>query len=130
MMGDPLSLWIATLVATKAAEGFGTHLGGDTASALERLIAAVRGRLRGNARAEGALARVEEQPRERDRIVALAELLDEQLSGDRQFQGEIAELARLVGADEGLARILVQITGNAQVGKVVNIDEVHGDAIF
>jgi hypothetical protein len=129
-MGDPLSMWMATLVASKAAEGFGAHLGGDTASALERLVASVRGRLRGNARAEGALARVEEQPRERGRIVALAELLDELLGGDRQFQDEMAELVRLVRADEGLARILVQITGNAQVGKVVNIDEVHGDVIF
>jgi|SRR5580658_350719 hypothetical protein len=129
-MIDPFAAGVAALIAAKAVAGFGEQLGNDTASSLERLIASVRRRFRGDAHAEQALERVDDEPGDRAATAELATVLDQYMQADEGFRADIAELLRTTRPNQELSQFLVQITGNAEVGKIVNIGEVHGNLSF
>jgi hypothetical protein len=127
---DPLSLTVATLIATKAAEGFGSEIGTKAAVALQSIVKRVRARFAGDAAAEDALTELEAGRQEAGQVETVAGGVDEVIKADDGFRKELLELVAELKADPATGRFVTSISGDAKVGKVVNIGNVTGDVSF
>jgi hypothetical protein len=123
-MIDPLSLSVAALLA-KALGGAAEETGREAADALGGLLAAVRGRLSGDARAQQALTAVERAPADEARTSDLAAVLHAHICADPSFGAELEGLLAEAERDAGVARFVTEVRDSAQVGKVVNIGQAR-----
>ncbi len=124
---DPLSLSVAALLA-KALGSAAEEAGRGMADALGRLVAAVRRRFTGDEQAEKALAAVERSPSDETSAQTLA-LAIERVSKDEAFRAEMEELVSEAERDPRVGRFVTEVRDNAQVGKIVNIENA-GDVSF
>ncbi len=126
---DPLSITAAALVV-KALEEFATEAGKGTWGLLGKLVETVRAKFAGDDPACEALAEVQDAPADTDRAQALARHLDRHASEDDRFRAALADLVGQAERDPAIGRFVTRISGSARVGKVVNIQSVHGDVSF
>jgi hypothetical protein len=124
---DPFSLSVAALLA-KALGGAAEEAGRGATDALGRLVAAVRGRFTGDEQAEKALAAIERSPSDETSGQTLA-LAIERVSKDDAFREELKELVAEAERDPRVGRFMTEVRDNAQVGKIVNIENA-GDVSF
>ena len=61
---------------------------------------------------------------------AVADAVAERARQDPAFLAELEALVAEARQDPDLGRFVTVISGNASVGKVTNIGEVHGDVSF
>jgi hypothetical protein len=127
---EALALTVVTLLASKAAETFGTEAGTGAWSLLRRMAGAVKRKLAGDPPAEQALEDVEAGTAGEDKVRALADAIAERAAQDPAFLAELEGLVNEARQDPDLGRFVTLISGNASVGKVTNIGEVHGDVTF
>lgn len=126
---DPISITAAALVA-KALDEFATEAGRRTWAGLGKLVALVRSRFTGDGDAAATLTEAEDAPGDQERVDALAASIDRHLSADPGFHAAVSELVREAEGDPMVGTFVTKVSGNAQVGKVVNISEVHGNVSF
>ncbi|HEX6519488.1 MAG TPA: hypothetical protein VF070_05655 [Streptosporangiaceae bacterium] len=127
---EPLSITVATLIATYAAQAFGGQLGQAAASGLKNLVGLVRRKLTGNDHAQTVLAAAVESAQGPAGADALAEPLDAVLKNDEEFRSQLEELVNALRSDPEIGRFVTTVSGNAQVGKITNIGTVTGDVTF
>ena len=127
---EPLSLTVATLLATKAGEAFGSETAKRAWSLLRRLAEAVQRKLSGDPEAEDKLAELEAQPGDDEKVQAVAGTIGAHAGADPAFKEELEALVAEARDDPDLGRFVTTITGNASVGKVTNIGTVHGNVTF
>ena len=127
---EPLSVTVATLIATYAAQALGGELGQAAASGLKKLVGLVRRKLSGNDSAQAALAAATESAQDPASADALAESLDAAVRSDGEFRCQLEELVNTLRSDPEIGRFVTTVSGNAQVGKITNIGTVTGNVTF
>jgi uncharacterized membrane protein len=127
---EPLSITVATLIATYAAQAVGGDLGHAAASALKKMVGLVRRKLRGDDSAQAALAAAEKSAQDPASAHALAAPLDAAVKSDGEFRSQLEELVKTLQSDPGIGQFVTTVSGNAQVGKITNIGSVTGNVNF
>jgi hypothetical protein len=127
MMADPVTITAATLLATKAVEGFGGEAGKDLWRGFGRLVELVRSKFAHDPAARAALERAQSEPDNQTRLAELTEALHSHSAQDPTFGAQLADLVDQARQDPTVGRFVTQVYGNAKVGKLVNIDTVQGD---
>lgn len=126
---DPISITAAALVA-KALDEFATEAGKRAWAGLGKLVALVKSKFTGDDEAAATLAGAEDTAGDQARVDALAASIDRHVSADPAFHAAVSKLVREAEGDPMVGTFVTKISGNAQVGKVVNISDVHGDVSF
>src|SRR4051812_8711305 len=117
---DPLSLTVASLVATGALQ----EVGAGTTRAIGALVARVREGLSGDARSSQALSLLEEAPDDDAKIRALAALLEPHLAQDLGFRSDLEGLIEQAKHDGRSANFVINVEDQAQIGKVVQVQDL------
>jgi hypothetical protein len=73
--------------------------------------------------AEKTLQRLEEQPTNKGRQEALADLLAEKGQSDPKFAEELSGSVRGASQDTAVIQFMTEVYGEAQVGKLINIGQ-------
>lgn len=73
--------------------------------------------------ANHALGLVERVPGSPSSVDALAVVLDNRAAGDAEFRGRLAALVDEARSDPVAGRFVTEVYGDAQVGKIVNINQ-------
>lgn len=130
---DPLSLTVAALLAQKAAEGFADSAAKTLWDRLDGLRQKVVARFRGEPAAEtalAALAAMESEPGDAARMRAVAAIIEEHIRTHEPFRDALADEVTKAAQDPALAPFITTVSGQAHVGKIVNIEHIHGDVTF
>ncbi|MGI8332456.1 hypothetical protein ACRYCC_20995 [Actinomadura scrupuli] len=122
-MTDPITMAIATAVATKGAESLGQQAG----PALAALVRRIRERFTGRPAEEAALAAAEERPEEPGRVEALAEALQRVAREDPGFGGELRAVWQRIQVETTADHGVVANTFDGRADKVVQFRDIHGD---
>ena len=130
MDGTVVAVAAASLLATKVSEGFAGEAGKSAWDAAKKLSALIRSKFAGDSEATTALEDLQAGPPDQARIRAVAEALRDQAERDERFRAELEALVAAAEQDQSRPEALTQIFGNARVGKVVTIGDVHGDVSF
>jgi hypothetical protein len=120
-MIDPLSLTVATLIASKALESAAGEAGRTAWAALGRLANVVRNRLAGDSQSERLLQAVEHVPTDEERVRELAAQLEERMRADKEFRRELESIVAEARRDPRSGQFVTQVADQAQVGKLVII---------
>ena len=126
---DPISITAAALVAT-ALQAFATQAGQGAWSGLSRLVNLIRAKLAGDEAGNKALDQVQASPADEARTRELAAAIDRHASADASFRESLAGLLREAQADPIIGQFVTTVSGNAEVGKIVNIGDVTGNVSF
>jgi len=126
---DPISITAAALVAT-ALQAFATEAGQGAWSGLSRLVKLIRAKLAGDKAGNKALDQVQANPADEARTRDLAAAIDRHASADASFRESLAGLLREAQGDPIIGQFVTTVSGNAQVGKIVNIRDVTGNVSF
>lgn len=127
---EALALTVATLLAKKAGEAFGTESAKHAWSLVRRLADTVKRKLSGDDDAEQAVEKLETEPADERHVQTVASIIEALVRSDPAFGQELEALVDEARQDPELGRFVTEISGNASVGKVTNIGEVHGDVSF
>jgi hypothetical protein len=120
----------ATLFANAAIQGMGGQVGQGVWEGMGRLVSIIRGKLGGEARGQEVLDQVETAPDDQDKVDALAALLESHAAESPGFYRDLAGLVAEAERAPAVGRFVTEVTGNARVSKLTNIDTVHGDVSF
>ncbi len=80
--------------------------------------------------ARQTLQDLEAEPTDEDCQAALRRILKKKAEADPSFAEALADLVNDTTQGEPVSKFVTQVFGHARVGKLVNIDEVGGDAHF
>ena len=122
----------ATLLApylVKAGEAAAKKVGEAAWEKVKALYQAIRKKLAADKDdyAAKTLARLEEQPTNKGRQAALADVLAEKAQADPAFAQELAKLVQATTEDSSVSTFLTQVYDQAQVDQIVNIG--HADVV-
>jgi vacuolar-type H+-ATPase catalytic subunit A/Vma1 len=120
----------ATLFAQAAIQEIGGQVGQGAWEGMSRLIRIIREKLGGESLGQEALDQVETAPDDQRKVEALAAVLQSHAAESPSFHRELAGLVAEAQHEPSLGRFVTEISGNARVGKLTNIDTVHGDVSF
>ncbi|OHV34664.1 hypothetical protein CC117_20880 [Parafrankia colletiae] len=129
-MIESVGLAVAALFAVRATEAFGAGAGEGAWGFVRRLADLVRTRFSSDPDAGAALDELSASPSDAARIEAVAAFVQGYADVDPGFAAELERLIRHGASDPVAGRFVTEITGNASVGKLVNIGEVTGDVSF
>jgi hypothetical protein len=127
---DPVSVAgvAAVLLATRGGEGFAEEAGKGAWSALVKMTNLVRGKARRDRRAQAALQLVEQRPSDPAGVAALTVALAHLLQSDPGLCTAVTALVAQARSDPAVERIVIEVSGDAHVGKITTIaGPVHGD---
>jgi hypothetical protein len=127
---DPLSITVASLIATYAAQAFGGQLGQSAASGLQNLLKLVRRKFSGDPSAQAALTAISQSPQAPEGVDAFARTLDNSLKSDAEFRRLLDETVNAMRSDSTVDQFITTVSGNATVGKITNIGTVTGEVNF
>lgn len=124
-MTDPLTMAIATAIATRSAESLGHEAG----PALIALVRRVRERLTGRPAEEAALTAAQEQPEVPGRVEALADALQRVTLEDIGFGRELRALWQQLRVETaaGYGGVGVANSFHGRADKVVQLRDAHAD---
>jgi hypothetical protein len=129
-MVDPITITVATLLASKAVEALGGKVGEGLWAGIGRLAGLVREKLGGDSAGAAALERLEANPQDRTAVERLAGELDRHAAADPDFHQQLTALVEEARRDPKAGQFVTNVYGNAQVGKLVNIGDVQGNVSF
>lgn len=130
-MPDPVTAGlIVALLTQNFSEALGKDLGEAAGSGLARFGSLVRSRLRGDPAAEQAVEALAAAPGDSARRDAALIAIQRRLDDDPQFRSDIARFVGASAGDPHFQRSIIQVGGEATVGKIVQIDRVTGDVSF
>jgi hypothetical protein len=124
---EPAAITAATLLATKALEGFAGQVGETTWAGMSRLMDLVRHKVTGHRQAEVALRQVQQHPEDSKRVWELGELLATFAAQDDAFHRELAALVADARSDPTIGPLAAQVYGQARVGQLTNIGQIIGN---
>jgi hypothetical protein len=127
---DPIAITAATLVAKWAAEGLVKEAAKSTWEGFKKVYEAVRAKFTGDAESTEVLQRLEQKPTSEARTQELAEVLDQRFKAEPAFAQELSRLVNEAGQQPTTASFVTQVMDNASVGKITNIETIHGDVHF
>ncbi|MET7569326.1 hypothetical protein ABZT04_12580 [Streptomyces sp. NPDC005492] len=125
---DLIAAGVAALLAKSAGEEFARESGKATWERVRELLQSVRRRLSEDTRGTAALAAAESDPQNESVLEDLAGELQQRAREDESFASILAEITRTSRENPGVGNITVE--GQAQVGKIVSMGNVHGDVTF
>ena len=76
------------------------------------------------------MEKLETEPADERHVQTVASIIEALVRSDPAFGQELEALVDEARQDPELGRFVTEISGNASVGKVTNIGEVHGDVSF
>lgn len=131
---DPISITLGAIAAAaiaKAQERAAEGAVDAGEGVLRRLATALRGRFSatGDEAASEALELVERDPTRPSSVDALAGSIDDHARRDAEFRTQLAALVDAVRRDPDASRFVTAVYGDAQVNKIVNINQA-GDVSF
>jgi len=126
---DPLSLTVATLLVSRAAEAFGGAAGQGVWDGLRRLGAFVRRAVAGDPAGTDATDEQSGQSEEA-RVTALADALERRLAAEPGIREELAALLERAQQERAPSRFVTEVNDSASVGKIANIGDVRGNVSF
>jgi hypothetical protein len=130
---DPIDVTATTAAAWFAQEAL-KGLGGQVATAawtgLTRLVRLIRDRFQDDPQARQVIEDVQAEPGDQHNVAALAQLLTVHAAQDPSFREELTAMIADAERQQKTARFSTQVSGNAHVGKLTNIETVHGDVSF
>jgi ApbE superfamily uncharacterized protein (UPF0280 family) len=126
---DPISVTAAALIV-KVLDQFAADAGKHAWSGFTKLMNLVRQKFSGDPTATTALAAAQAAPADQQRVDELTASIDKYVRDDPQFKSALAELVKEAESDPTIGEFVTEVSGNAQVGKIVNINEVKGDVSF
>jgi len=129
-MPEPLSIAVATILATKAAESAGGEVGKGVAELVRRLADVVRRKFSGDEKASRKLVEAEEHPDDPDRRAALSQAIARHAQVDGDFRACLIELLARAQRDPDTSSFVTTVLPGGTVGKVTNIGEIHGSVSF
>jgi MoxR-like ATPase len=124
---EPMAVAVAALIAKQAAESLGSETGKSTWTAVTRLATLVRRKLSSSPSGTIALNRLDAAPQDQAAIEALAEAVREHSREDIAFHEELVRFLAELTNHPVVGYFVTQVSGEAHVGKLVQIDVVHGD---
>jgi hypothetical protein len=120
---EAIAAGAAALLAAPAA----TAAAGEAGKSLwASLMAVVRSKFAGDNAAAAMVERVMAEPTSA-RQAAVATLLQEWASGDESFAHELGRLVEAARSLPGMGQVMVNVSGNATIGKQVNVGTNVGD---
>ncbi len=125
MAVDPLTLTVATVLATKALESVGGEAGRSAWSAMGRLVGVVRRRFARDPRATAVLERAQEAPDDTVSLQHLAEALQDHIAQDPIFHSELAAWIEEVRRHPALGGFVTQVAGQPRVGAIITAQAVQ-----
>lgn len=120
----------ATLFAQAAIQGFGGHAGQGVWDGMGRLVRVISDKLDGRPRDHEVLDQVATAPGDERKVEALAAVLESHAAESPDFHRALADLVAEAQREPSLGRFVTEVSGSARVGKLTNIDTVHGDVSF
>jgi hypothetical protein len=120
----------ATLFAHAAIQGIGGHAGQGMWEGMGRLVGIISDRLGGRPRDQEVLDQVAAAPGDERKVEALAAVLKSHVTESPDFYRALAGLVAEAQREPSVGRFVTEVSGNARVGKLTNIDTVHGDVSF
>ncbi|MEU8361475.1 hypothetical protein AB0C27_36215 [Nonomuraea sp. NPDC048882] len=124
---------LASAAAALVAQGFLSEAGASTWVSVERMVASLRARFTGESSAQAALERVQAQPEDETSVDQLAIHVARAMKSDTHFADAVKEFVESEGQDPRGSQVISRVYNdyrNAQIGKVVNVETVHGDMNF
>lgn len=124
---DPgtIALAVATLLATKAAEGAAAEAGKTSWGGLTRLVNSVRSRFSNDREVMAALDRLDANPESQVRAREVAKLLRPRLEANSGLAAELENLVEQAKGDSQLITFITQVQDDARVGQLTNIGSVQ-----
>jgi hypothetical protein len=131
-MPDPLTAGLmVSLLARGFTEALGKNLGADADSTLKRFASLVRSRFAGDPQVETALSTLATAPDDEQAKVTLETAIAQRLDADPEFRQALLSFVRDgTATDPAFAHTVVQVGGQATVGKIVQIEQITGDVSF
>lgn len=126
MAVDPLTVTVATVLASKALESVGGEAGRSAWAGIGPLARVVRRRFSGDPQATAALERAEENPDDAGRTRRLAEALQDHIEQDPSFYRQLAAWVEEARWHPTLGQFVTQVGGQAQIGAIITGGVVHG----
>jgi hypothetical protein len=120
----------ATLFAQAMIQGVAGNAAQGVWDGFGRLVGIIREKLGGEARGQEVLEQVTTAPDDQRRVAQLAAVLESHAAESPDFHRALAELVTEAQREPSLGRFVTEVSGNARVGKLTNIDTVHGDVSF
>ncbi len=127
---EPIAMTVATLVARWAAEGLVKEAAKSTWEGLKKVYEAVRAKFTDDAESTEVLQRLEQRPTSEARTQELAEVLDQWVKNEPAFAQELHRLVDEAGQQPATGSFVTQVMDNAKVGKITNIETIHGNVRF
>ncbi|MFG2143639.1 hypothetical protein [Streptomyces sp. NPDC048696] len=121
---------LAALLALKFSESLGNRLGEASGAMLGRLASFVKERLHAHDRARRAVERLEAAPEGETERQDAARELQQVLAQEPDLRAKVAEFLAETQDEPEMRRFLVQVSGQAKVGKIVQLGDVQGDISF
>ena len=122
-MADPISMAIATAVASGMAQSLTDQAREATAALLRR----IREKFKEQPTAQAALDAARDTPDSAARVSELARALDEAGSDDPEFRSQIRQIWSQISSTTHARDDAVVNTFHGQAQKVVQLRDVHGD---
>lgn len=123
---DPLTVTVATVLATKALERVGEEAGRSACSGIGRLTGLVRRKLARDPQANTVLERAQESPDNAASIERLAEVLQGHIEQDPGFSHELAAWVEEARRHPILGGFVTHVAEQAQVGTIIAAQIVQG----
>jgi hypothetical protein len=116
---------IGIVTASLMAQAFAQGVAGETAKkAVESIVGLVRGRLGNRGGSARALAALEQNPTDADRIAVVGRLIDEE-TADEPFGYRLKELIEAARrTDPAVNTFVTEVRAGASVEKIVNIGHI------
>jgi len=120
----------AGLFAQEVLKGLGGQVANTTWSGLTRLVRFIEDRFHDDPHGREVVDGVQAEPDDQQRVTALAEFLAVRAAEDPSFREELTGLLAEASHHRVAGRFATDVSGNARVGKLTNIDTVPGDVSF
>ncbi|WP_146104101.1 hypothetical protein [Nonomuraea solani] len=124
---------LASAAAALIAQGFLSEAGASTWASVERMVVTIRDRFTGESSAQAALERVQAQPEDEASVDQLAIQVARAMQSDTDFADMVKDFVECEGRDPRGSQVISRVYNDykgAQIGKVVNVETVHGDMNF
>lgn len=116
----------------KAGEAVAKKIGEDGYEKVKAIYGAIHAKLRSDSDSEAlqVLHSLEGAPADEEHRAALAHALTAKVIGDPEFATNLERLVEAAKQNRNLARFMTNISGDAEVGKVINIGQADNTTIY
>ncbi|WP_208032744.1 hypothetical protein [Streptomyces cyanogenus] len=124
---------VAATSSVLLAQGFLAEAGKSAWQGTTALLETIRRRFQGNNNAESTLEKLEQDPRNEAVMARMTHWLTTAMLEDAQFFGTVRNFVEQAPSPSVNSEVIAKVYNNyqnAKIGKIVNVETVHGDLNF